>query len=89
MKTIITVPKIAGKMPPSVFDSRGSPERNSQTRLAYTPARPQVLSRLGAYTRYRSSAGSVFSSPPALRSTTCTRDASPTIVVSRCSARAY
>ena len=32
--TIMTVPKIAGKMPPSVFDSRGSPERNSQRRLA-------------------------------------------------------
>ena len=32
--TIITVPKIAGKMPPSVFDSRGSPLRNSQRRLA-------------------------------------------------------
>jgi hypothetical protein len=28
-KTIITVPKIAGKMPPSVFDSRGSAETNS------------------------------------------------------------
>jgi len=26
--TIITVPKIAGKIPPSVFDSRGSSRRN-------------------------------------------------------------
>ncbi len=32
--TIITVPKMAGKMPPSVFDSRGSPVRNSHSRLA-------------------------------------------------------
>ena len=31
MKTIITVPKIAGKMPPSVFDSRGSSATNSQS----------------------------------------------------------
>ena len=29
---IITVPKIAGKTPPSVFDSRGSPLRNSHRR---------------------------------------------------------
>ena len=29
--TIMTVPKIAGKTPPSVFDSRGSSETNSQT----------------------------------------------------------
>ena len=42
----MTVPKIAGKMPPSVFDSRGSPERNSQRRLAYTAARPPTDSSL-------------------------------------------
>ena len=30
--TIITVPKMAGKMPPSVLDSRGSSHRNSQSR---------------------------------------------------------
>ena len=30
--TIMTVPKIAGKTPPSVFDSRGSPATNSQSR---------------------------------------------------------
>ena len=34
MKTIITVPKMAGKMPPSVFDSRGSSARKLQRRLA-------------------------------------------------------
>ena len=32
MMTIITVPKMAGKMPPSVFDSRGSSLKNSQRR---------------------------------------------------------
>ncbi len=30
--TIITVPKIAGKIPPSVFDSRGLLLKNSQRR---------------------------------------------------------
>ena len=30
--TIMTVPKIAGKTPPSVLDSRGSPATNSQSR---------------------------------------------------------
>ena len=30
--TIITVPKMAGKMPPSVFDSRGSSDTNSHIR---------------------------------------------------------
>jgi hypothetical protein len=34
MSTIMTVPKIAGNTPPSVFDSRGSPLRNSHSRLA-------------------------------------------------------
>ncbi len=34
MTTIRTVPKMAGKIPPSVFDSRGSPETNSQIREA-------------------------------------------------------
>ena len=33
-KTIMTVPKMAGKMPPSVLDSRGSALPNSQTREA-------------------------------------------------------
>ena len=28
--TIMTVPKMAGRMPPSVFDSRGSPLKNSR-----------------------------------------------------------
>ena len=34
MMTIITVPKMAGKMPPSVFDSRGSSLTNSHRRPA-------------------------------------------------------
>ena len=34
ISTIITVPKIAGNTPPSVFDSRGSSATNSQTRAA-------------------------------------------------------
>ncbi|MNX98498.1 hypothetical protein D3C86_1309120 [compost metagenome] len=33
INVIITVPKIAGKIPPSVFASRGSSERNSQILL--------------------------------------------------------
>ncbi|MNI65245.1 hypothetical protein D3C73_1207390 [compost metagenome] len=33
INVIITVPKIAGKIPPSVFASRGSSLRNSQTLL--------------------------------------------------------
>ena len=32
MMTIITVPKMAGKIPPSVLDSRGSPLKNSHRR---------------------------------------------------------
>ena len=32
--TIMTVPKIAGNTPPSVLDSRGSSDTNSQTRAA-------------------------------------------------------
>ena len=32
--TIITVPKIAGNTPPSVFDSRGSSATNSHTPAA-------------------------------------------------------
>ena len=38
-KTIITVPKMAGKMPPSVFDSRGSSVRNSHSRLGVDAGR--------------------------------------------------
>ncbi len=34
MTTIITVPKMAGNTPPSVFDSRGSSATNSQSREA-------------------------------------------------------
>ena len=34
MRTIITVPKMAGKMPPSVLASRGSSVRKFQSRLA-------------------------------------------------------
>ena len=34
ISTIITVPKIAGKMPPSVFDSRGSSLKKTHSRLA-------------------------------------------------------
>ena len=33
MTTIITVPKMAGNTPPSVFDSRGSSDTNSQIRV--------------------------------------------------------
>ncbi|MNI41657.1 hypothetical protein D3C73_959150 [compost metagenome] len=33
IRVIITVPKMAGKIPPSVFASRGSSLRNSQTLL--------------------------------------------------------
>ena len=43
MNTIITVPKMAGKMPPSVFDSRGWPETNSQRREKYeAPALEEI-----------------------------------------------
>lgn len=35
IRVIITVPKIAGKIPPSVFASRGSWLRNSQMLLKY------------------------------------------------------
>ncbi|MNG10249.1 hypothetical protein D3C81_1282290 [compost metagenome] len=37
IRVIITVPKIAGKIPPSVLASRGSSLRNSQTLAKYTP----------------------------------------------------
>jgi hypothetical protein len=63
--TIITVPKMAGKMPPSVLDSRGSPLTNSHSRPAYTCARPQVVSRLGRKARNTSSVRSSFCWPSA------------------------
>ncbi len=50
-KTIITVPKIAGKIPPSVFDSRGSSVRNSHSRDRYSRSFAAVSSALGLIAR--------------------------------------
>ena len=62
--TIITVPKIAGKTPPSVFDSRGSSETNSQALSAYWAdlrADPHGVREVHATTW---PSGSSFSLPP-------------------------
>jgi hypothetical protein len=45
--TISTVPKIAGKIPPSVFDSRGSVETNSTSLAPRNRSLPVKLMPLG------------------------------------------
>ena len=69
--TIITVPKMAGNTPPSVFDSRGSSDTNSQTLADVVRGlgrrRP---SRSGSTRRRPGRAGSSFSLPPSAATTT-------------------
>src|SRR5438105_3279844 len=47
IRTIMTVPKIAGNTPPSVFDSRGSLDTNSTTRARYRTTLAGRLIALG------------------------------------------
>ena len=68
--TISTVPKMAGNTPPSVFDSRGSSNRNSQMRPAYVPTFEKNPIRFGERTRTTSSIGSSFCFPPSTENTT-------------------
>ena len=49
--TIITVPKMAGKIPPSVFDSRGSATLKRSTRNSFTFSARSVSARVVSATR--------------------------------------
>ena len=62
--TIITVPKIAGKTPPSVFDSRGSSETNSQALWAYWATFAPIPMAFGKYRSTTWASGSSFCLPP-------------------------
>src|SRR5882672_727778 len=64
IRTIMTVPKIAGNTPPSVFDSRGSLHTNSATRATYRQALAGRLIAFGASTCRIWISGSSFSLPP-------------------------
>ena len=59
----MTVPKIAGNTPPSVFDSRGSSDTNSQTRARYRAAFPGRPIAFGVSTCRTWMRGRYFSLP--------------------------
>ena len=69
MMTIITVPKMAGKTPPSVLASRGSSQKNSQKRVRYRPMRCAHVMSLGRKPRTTPAIGTVFSRPATSRTT--------------------
>ena len=69
--TIMTVPKIAGNTPPSVFDSRGSSETNSQSLARRSePTLAPIPMAFGKYTSTTWASGSSFSLPPSAVTTT-------------------